>query len=80
MIYYLAPMAFTPKSEQPAELSSLHACVVTLQSIPGCEERGGKKYSCKSISVCFPRPLDSDTPILASNFVKAMRSYLMSLS
>lgn len=42
MIYYLAPMAFTPKSEQLAELSSLHACVVTLQSIPGCEERGEK--------------------------------------
>lgn len=37
MIYYLAPMAFTPKSEQ---LSSLHALVVTLQSIPGCDERG----------------------------------------
>lgn len=71
MIYYLAPMAFTPKSEQLAELSSLHAYVVTLQSIPGCEERG-EKYSCKSISVCFPRPLNSDTPILASNFPKVM--------
>lgn len=30
MIYYLAPMAFTPKSERLAELSSLHARVVTL--------------------------------------------------
>lgn len=40
MIYYLAPMAFTPKSERLAELSSLHAGVVTLPSIPGCDERG----------------------------------------
>lgn len=43
MIYYLAPVAFTPKSEQLAELSSPHAFVVPLQSIPGCGERGGKK-------------------------------------
>lgn len=54
MIYYLAPMAFTPKSEQPAELSSLHACVVTLQSIPGCEERGGKNTLVKAFPSAFP--------------------------
>lgn len=40
MIYYLAPMAFTPKSEQLAQLSCPHAFVVPLQSFPGCDERG----------------------------------------
>lgn len=79
MIYYLDPMAFTPKSEQPAKLSSLHAFVVTLQSIPGCDEREKNTPVIAFLST-FSHPLTSDSPLLASNFPKVMRLYLMSPS
>lgn len=80
MIYYLAPVAFTPKSGRLAELSSLHAGVVTLPSIPGCDEKRVKDTLVVVFPSAFSRPLVLDSAVVASTFPEAMRSHLMSLS
>lgn len=50
MIYYLTPMAFTPKSEHRARLNPQRAFVLPLQSIPGCDESEEKK---KTLLIAF---------------------------